>query len=220
MRLKVCVLLRVAAGLAFLGVLPHCGPSKPTATDYVGHWEGTYHEYPCHLHISLVGQSLVIKSEDQTFSRCEDYAQVLSMGEDGTAKGGPMGMITLLYDKTTKEIIVNGVPTSRNLRASPMYHEIRERLAGTWTKVPTEGGQMLTDVVIVEQHPDGNFAVREQKARGNSEFRNISYDNGTLRGTFSMVVDSEFRSPFEIKSPDRDTIVYSDERGSETFKRN
>jgi hypothetical protein len=201
-----------------------CGPSKPKASDYIGHWEGPNRtgsgsERPCHLHISLVGESLVVKSEDQRSERCEDYAQVLSLSDDGTAKGGPMGMITLLFDKEKNEIIVSGGSAPGNLRKAPEYHENRDRFPGTWKKVKTDGGQLLTDVLLIELRDDGTFAVREQEVIDNHQFLNVSYDNGVIRGTFEMAVDSTYRSPFSITSTGPQTMTYTDERGSESFQK-
>jgi hypothetical protein len=171
------------------------------------------------LHISLVGESLVVKSEDQHSDRCGDYAQVLSLGADGTAKGGPMGMITLLFDKKKNEIIVSGGNAPGTLRRAPGYHEVRERFPGVWRKLKTDGGQMLTDVLVIELRDDDTFAVREQEVMGNTEFLNIAYYNGSLRGTFEIAVDSTHRWPFTITSGGPTTITYTDERGSESFQK-
>ena len=199
-----------------------CGPSKPTLSDYVGHWEGTYRgdlggEYACHLEVSVVGQSAVVKSEDQTFRPCETYAQVYSVNTDGTLKGGPMGAVTLLFDKAKDEIIVSGLPTSRNLKRNPSYHSVKDGLSGTWKKVPKDGGQMLTDILIVELSNDGLFRIREKDVMDNADFRNVVYDNGTIRGTFHMAVDREWTSPFEIRMSGANVMTYKDQRGEESF---
>lgn len=211
-----------AVVLYCLPVLTACGPPKPKASDYVGHWEGAHRsesgsEYPCHLHITQVGQSLVAKNEDQNFRQCESYAQVYSLSEDGAAKGGPMGMVTLLFDRANAEIIVSGIPTSRNLRKEPSYHEVRARFPGAWKKLKTDSGQVLADVLIIELREDG-FAVLEPE--GYDQFVNVSYDNGTIRGSIEMTGDhSTYRTPFSIKSTGANTMSYSDERGSLSFQK-
>jgi hypothetical protein len=215
----IIVVLALLLGSAVFAVA--CGGSGPSAQDYVGHWEGTYrvdsgNEYPCHLEISIVGQSLVVKSEDQTFKPCENYAQILSLAGDGTAKGGPMGMITLLFDRKANEIIVGGVPTSHNLRKDTNYHSLKTFFAGAWTKVPTNGGQLLSDTLLVELQSDGSFKVREKEVIDNADFQNVTYENGAIKGTFYMAVDAEHRWPFEIKARGPN-IVYSDMRGEESF---
>ncbi|HYK05167.1 MAG TPA: hypothetical protein VE974_25685 [Thermoanaerobaculia bacterium] len=90
---------------------------------------------------------------------------------------------------------------------------------GTWKKVPKEGGQMLSDILIVDLRDNASFDVREKASFYNAEFRNIKYESGVISGIYYFAVDNEHTLPFEIRKVDQNTLVYKDERGSEPFKR-
>jgi hypothetical protein len=91
------------------------------------------------------------------------------------------------------------------------------QFVGTWKKIAKDGGQMLTDVLIIERTGDGTLRVREKEVMDNTEFRSVVYSNGTIKGTLYMAVDSEWTTPFAIKMSGKDTIKYSDQRGEEFF---
>jgi hypothetical protein len=76
---------------------------------------------------------------------------------------------------------------------------------------------MLTDVLIIERTGDGTIRIREKKVMDNTEFRNIVYGNGTIKGTLYMAVDTEWTTPFVITMSGKNSITYKDQRGEETF---
>jgi len=90
---------------------------------------------------------------------------------------------------------------------------------GTWKKVPKDGMQMLSDVLVIESAGNGALRVREKEVMDNTEFRKVAYSNGTIKGTLYMAVDSEWTTPFVIKQTGQNTITYKDERGEESFEK-
>jgi hypothetical protein len=90
---------------------------------------------------------------------------------------------------------------------------------GTWKKVAQGDGQLLTNVLIIERIGSGSFRVREKEVMDNAEFRNVVYNNGTIKGTLHMAVDEDWTSPFAIRKSGVNTITYKDQRGEESFEK-
>ena len=199
--------------VAYSFMLPGCGQSKPQATDYAGHWNGGR----CSLHIAVVGASLVAKAEDDAGAGCREYEQVYSLGEDGSAKGGPMGAITLLLDKKANSLIVNGPGILGNMNRDDQYHAIKDGFDGTWRVAPKNEG-LMNDVLIIEL-TDGQFRVREQEQMDNKEFRNVRYEPNKITGILEMTVDSTYRTPFSIVRNTDGNLLYSDQRGGQSLKK-
>lgn len=105
-------------------------------------------------------------------------------------------------------------PTQHNIKAYRILTSKKERFQGVW-----KGGKILTDVLIIGLQDGGTFAIRELPAMDNADFRSVGYENGVIRGTFHIAVDSDVNLPFEIRMKDENTIVYKDERGEDCFSR-
>jgi hypothetical protein len=122
---------RSTLAVVVLTVLVACGRSKPSGSDYLGNWGGTVEsitgdEGPCHLSISSVGQSFVIKSERQTIGNCAAYEGIWTLTPEGNLKGGPMGSMLISYDNTTKQAVVSGLGKLRYLTKAPSGEEVRD----------------------------------------------------------------------------------------------
>lgn len=212
-RCRTAVPIAMLLSFAFVSA---CGPSRPSHKDYVGHW--TEVEHGCNLHVTLVGSSLVAKGEDR--SSCSAGEEVYSLMEDGTAKGGPMGAFTLLFDRKTDQIIVTGMPRATRLRRDGEYHATRDAFAGTWkTSTSDKDAGLLYPPLIIEAQADGGFRIREQEVLDNREFQNVVYDAGVIRGILYMAVDSEHRWPFDISRSADGGLVYTDFRGRHNLEK-
>jgi len=74
---------------------------------------------------------------------------------------------------------------------------------GTWKKVPKEGGQTLSDILIADLRDNASFDVSEKTPFYNAEFRNIKYDSGVIGGIYYFEVDNEHSLPFEMRKVDQ-----------------
>jgi len=139
-----------------LGIFTSCGQSRPTPSNYLGKWEGTVEaltgsEGRCHLDISPVGQSFVIKSERQQIGNCAAYEGVWTLTPEGNLKGGPMGSMLISYDKTKSQAVVSGLGQLRYLRR-PSQQDLNAAIfAGTWQR-PSNG-----QVFRLEELNQGGF---------------------------------------------------------------
>ncbi|CAG0971149.1 hypothetical protein ANRL2_01652 [Anaerolineae bacterium] len=120
-----------------LGILMSCGQARPTPANYLGKWEGTVEaltggEGRCHLDISPLGQSFLIKSERQLIGNCEAYEGIWTLTPEGNLTGGPMGSMLISYDKTTKKAVVAGLGQLRYLRRPSPQELAVAAFAGTW----------------------------------------------------------------------------------------
>jgi hypothetical protein len=113
--------VRLTTVVAFsILVLLACGPAKPDGSKYLGKWEGTIEGSfgevgSCHLDISKLGESFVIKSERQTFGNCAGYEGVVTLTPEGNLTNG--GMV-LSFDKAKNQVVVSGFNKLRYLTKS------------------------------------------------------------------------------------------------------
>jgi hypothetical protein len=150
---------RPVAALLFsiIACLIACGPTAPKAGDYLGKWEGTVealtgNEGQCHLDISAVGQSFVVKSERQRIGNCVAYEGIWTLTPEGNLKGGPLGSMLISYDKPTRRAVVSGLGQLRFLTRPTQQQLDSAAFAGTW-RMPTKDGEFFT----LEELGDGRF---------------------------------------------------------------
>jgi hypothetical protein len=119
----------VALTVVLGAVLVACGPSKPTGSDYLGKWEGTIEaltgsDGPCHLDISKVGESFVIKSERQTIGNCVFYEGIAILTPEGNLRrGNGLGEMVVSFDKNKNQAVVSGSGKLRYLTKASMVSE-------------------------------------------------------------------------------------------------
>jgi len=165
--------------------------------------------------------TLIITQENKTYFVKAPSGDFMGKFEDGKLKTGT-AIGDIQYFEGKDKLYFAGEEFARKefLEAEAVRIQAdKTSFHGTWKKVPKEGGQMLSDVLIVDLLDDASFEIREKRPFFNSEFRNIKYDNGVISGVYHFEVDNEHNLPFEIKKADENTLVYKDERGSEPFKR-
>ena len=103
----------VALSVILAAALVACGPSKPNGSDYLGKWEGTIpaltgNEGPCHLDISKVGESFVIKSERQTIGNCVFYEGIYTLTPEGNLRyGSSAGEVIISFDPSKNQAVVS-----------------------------------------------------------------------------------------------------------------
>jgi len=110
----------VLLAVVLLAALVARGQSKPTGSDYLGKWEGTIDSLtggdgPCHLEISSLGVSFVMKSVRQTIGNCVHYEGVFTLTPEGNLKGGQMGELLISFDKAKNQAVVSGMGKLRYL---------------------------------------------------------------------------------------------------------
>lgn len=132
-----------------------------------------------------------------------------------------LALVTLLgkegYIDRTGTFVVNPFPGA----TIAAMRKLRDGLTGRWRKRATEGGQMLADLLTISRGEDGVITVEEKDGgfNQNSVFGDIKFESTGIRGTYTFAVDEEHTLKFQIQAPSVDTIVYTDERGQETFVR-
>src|SRR5665213_1180694 len=103
----------IGVSVALAAALVACGPAKPTGSDYLGKWEGTIEtlaggEGQCHLDISKVGESFVIKNERQTIANCALYEGITTLTPEGNLhRGSGLGEMVVSFDKNKDQAIVS-----------------------------------------------------------------------------------------------------------------
>jgi len=211
------------------GMLVACGPSKPTGADYVGQWRGVSPGIAgCRIYVSAAndGYLVNVRSSSGTTlyfgNNCLAYEGPYTMTPEGTLKGGQSGKELMSVDREHNRALISNA----FIEVSMVKVDVPEQppstvsvnpLVGTWKKVTKKGGQMLTDVLIIETMRDGTLRIREKEVMDNTEFRNVVYRNGAIEGILHMAVDSKWTTPFVIKISGKNTITYSDQRGEESF---
>jgi hypothetical protein len=108
------VLTTVIVAFVLLAALVGCGQSKPTGSEFLGKWEVTIMEGPCHLDISRLGENFVIKSERQITGNCEAFEGVYTLTPEGNLKkGGDLMTVLISFDKTNNRAVVSGLDRLR-----------------------------------------------------------------------------------------------------------
>ena len=124
-----------------------CGPAAPKGDDYLGKWEGTVesligNEGQCHLDVSAVGQSYVIKSERQRVGNCSAYEGIWTLTPEGNLKGGPLGNMLISYDKKTGRAVVSGLGQLRYLTRPTQEQLNSAAFEGSW-RIPSKNGEVF-----------------------------------------------------------------------------
>jgi len=161
-KLHVAALLVSIIALAFA-----CGPTAPKGDDYLGKWRGAAesligNEGQCHLDVSAVGQSYVIKSERQRIGNCAAYEGIWTLTPEGNLKGGPLGNILISYDRTTRKAIVSGLGQLRYLTRPTQDQLDVAAFEGTW-RMPSKNGEIFK----LEELGGGRFTFHSGTANPN-----------------------------------------------------
>jgi hypothetical protein len=142
-----------------------CGPAAPKGDDYLGKWEGNAESLignECHLDISAVGQSYVVKSERQRIGNCAVYEGIWTLTPEGNLKGGPLGNILISYDKKTSKAVVSGLGQLRYLTRPTQDQLDVAAFEGNW-RMPSKNGE----VFHLEELGGGRFTFRSVSANRN-----------------------------------------------------
>ena len=200
-----------AATMALLLIIAtSCGKSRPSSSNYLGKWEGTVEsltgsEGRCHLDISTVGESLVIKSERQRIGNCVAYEGVWTLTPEGNLKGGPMGSMLISYDKKATQAVVSGLGGLRYLRRPSQQDLDAAVYAGTW-RLPSNGRAFK-----LEELEQGGFQYTAgmQESTGGITWTNrwpVQVDNGVLVVRFA-------EGSAKISKAQNDELDYVEDQG-------
>jgi hypothetical protein len=165
--------------------------------------------------------TLIITQEHKTYFVKSPAGDFMGTFEEGKLKlSATSGDIQ--YSEERDKLYFSGEEFSRKefLEAEAVRIQANKTsFHGTWKKVPKEGGQMLSDILMIDLLEDGRFSISESRPFFNAEFRDVKYEQGVIAGVYHFEVDNEHNFPFEVRKVDGNTIIYKDERGSEPFKR-
>jgi len=153
--------------LSIIAFVFSCGPTAPKGDDYLGKWEGTVesligNDGQCHLDISAVGQSYVIKSERQRIGNCAAYEGIWTLTPEGNLKGGPLGNMLISYDKKTARAVVSGLGPLRYLTRPTQDQMDVAAFEGTW-RMPSKNGEAFQ----LEELGGGRFTFHSGMANPN-----------------------------------------------------
>ena len=83
-----------------------CGVSKEKGSEFIGKWDGARGDgCKCLLDISKNGESFIVKNVNNCRD-CGTYEGILTLTPEGNLSG-TMGLVTLSFDKTSKQIILS-----------------------------------------------------------------------------------------------------------------
>ena len=111
---------RVRLGLLLvalaISILVACAPARPNGSEFVGKWGGlraqggTDAMYDCPLDIARNGASFLLKidsTDSTTTVVCRVYEGIYTLTPEGNLKGGPLGMVSLSFDKAKRQVVLS-----------------------------------------------------------------------------------------------------------------
>ena len=105
---------KVLVAFILMSALLGCGQFKSNGSIYLGKWHENKNDfngqpYTCLMDISRNGESFIVKEAiaGAPLGSCF-YSGIYTLTPEGNLKGGPMGVVSLSFDKNKNQIIISG----------------------------------------------------------------------------------------------------------------